>query len=208
MLSEKLRTAKALRASGREAAALALIQSSTIDSDEDAFEAIVCCFANGDVSEAKRIRDGRGWTTQWAPKSSEAVVEMMMRGDRAKALAAAEAAVRSGQANFDATAIYLMMLKENGRVDDAYRYVLGYLRHPPPEENFLLTVISDIAATKDDWALARASALAAFAGNPNNFRAALALSFAAQRFSDLEEALGYAKRATGSRRSRRPWRSS
>ncbi|HTO46352.1 MAG TPA: hypothetical protein VML91_01825 [Burkholderiales bacterium] len=195
MLSEKFRTARRLRASGQEAAALSLIQSSTIASDEDAFEAVVCCFATGNLSEAKRVREGRAWTTQWAPKSSEAVVEMMVRGDRAKALAAAEAAIRSGQANFDATAIYLMMLKENGRIDDAYRYVLAHLRDPPPEENFLLTVISDIAATKDDWALARSSALAAFAGNPNNFRAVLALSFAAQRFSDLEEALGYAKRA-------------
>ena len=195
MLSEKFRTAKTLRAGGQEAAALSLIQSGTIASDEDAFEAIICCFATGNLSEAKRIRDGRAWTTQWAPKSSEAVVEMMMRGDRVKALAAAEAAIRSGQANFDATAVYLMMLKESGRVDDAYRYVLGHLQHPPPEENFLLTVISDIAATKDDWALARSAALAAFAGNPNNFRAVLALSFAAQRFSDLEEALGYAKRA-------------
>jgi len=195
MLSEKFRTARTLRAGGQEVAALSLIQSSTIDSDEDAFEAIVCCFATGNLSEAKRVREGRAWTTQWAPNSSEAVVEMMMRGDRAKALAAAEAAIRSGQANFDATAIYLMMLKENGRVDDAYRYVLSHLQQPPTEENFLLTVISDIAATKDDWALARSSALAAFAGNPNNFRAVLALSFAAQRFSDLEEALGYAKRA-------------
>jgi tetratricopeptide (TPR) repeat protein len=195
MLSDRFRTARTLRAGGQEVAALALIQSNTIDSDEDAFEAIVCCFATGNLSEAKRVREGRAWTTQWAPNSSEAVVEMMMRGDRAKALAAAEAAIRSGQANFDATAIYLMMLKENGRVDDAYRYVLSHLQHPPTEENFLLTVISDIAATKDDWALARSSALAAFAGNPNNFRAVLALSFAAQRFSDLEEALGYAKRA-------------
>src|SRR5262245_46380228 len=195
MLSERFRTAKALRGSGQEAAALSLIQSSAIASDDDAFEAIVCCFATGNLPEARRIRDGRAWTTQWAPKSSEAVVEMLIRGDRAKALAAAEAAVRSGQANADAAAVYLMMLKENGRIDDAYGYILSHLQRPPPEENFLLTVISDIAATKDDWALARSTALAAFAGNPSNFRAALALSFAAQRFSDLEEALGYARRA-------------
>src|SRR5262245_49055650 len=111
MLSEKFRTAKALRAGGQEAAALSLIQSSTIGSDEDAFEAIVCCCANGNVSETKRIHDGHPWTTQWAPKSSEAVIEMLIRGDRGKALAAAEAAIRSGQANLDAIAIYLMMLK-------------------------------------------------------------------------------------------------
>jgi len=195
MLSERFRTAKALRGSGQEAAALSLVQSSPIDSDDDAFEAIVCCFATGNLPEARRIRDGRAWTTEWAPKSSEAVVEMLVRGDRAKALVAAEAAVRSGQANADATAVYLMMLKENGRIDEAYGYVLRHLQRPPADENFLLTVVSDIAATKDDWALARSTALAAFAGNPNNFRAALALSFAAQRFSDLEEALGYAKRA-------------
>ncbi|MET0153014.1 MAG: hypothetical protein ABW298_10465 [Candidatus Binatia bacterium] len=195
MLSEKFRTAKALRASGQDAAAVALVRSSTIASDEDAFEAIVCCFATGNLSEATRIRDGREWTASWAGRASEAIVEAMMRGDRGKALAAAEAAIRSGQANFDATAIYLMMLKENGRVDDAYRYVLEHVPHPPSEENLLLTVVSDVAAAKDDWALARSSALIAFAGNPNNFRALLALSFAAQRFRHLEEALGYAKRA-------------
>src|SRR5262247_2860135 len=111
MLSEKFGTAKALRASGREAAALALVQASTIESDEDAFEAMVCCFAAGNVSEAKRILAGRAWTTQWAPKAGEAVVEVMIRGDRTKALAAAEAGIRSAQVNFDAIAIYLMMLK-------------------------------------------------------------------------------------------------
>jgi len=195
MLSEKFRTAKALRASGQEAAAVSLIQSSAVASDEDAFEAIVCFFGTGNVAEARRVRDGHGWTAEWASRSSEAIIEAMMRGDRGRALAAAEASIRTGQANPDATAIYLLLLQQNGRVDDAYRYILAHLQDPPARENLLLTVISDVAGAKGDWALARSAALIALAGNPNNFRALLALSFAAQRFGNPEEALGYAKRA-------------
>src|SRR5262252_8588724 len=82
MLSEKFRTAKALRASGREAAAVSLIQSSAVASDEDAFEAIVCFFGTGNVAEARRVRDGHRWTAEWASRSSEAIVEAMMRGRR------------------------------------------------------------------------------------------------------------------------------
>jgi tetratricopeptide (TPR) repeat protein len=195
MLSEKFRTAKALRAGGQEAAAVSLIQSSAIASDEDAFEAIVCCFATGNVGEARRIRAGHRWAAQWAARSSEAIVEAMMQGDRGKALAAAEAAIRTGQANFDATAVYLMVLKQCGRVDDAYAYILEHLQDSPSRETLLHTVISDVAAAKGDWALARSAALIASAGNPNNFRALLVLSFAAHRADRLQEALGYAMRA-------------
>ena len=195
MLSEKFRTAKALRASGQEAAAASLAQASPIASDEDAVEAIVCCFATGNVPEARRIRERHRWGAEWASRSSEAIVEAMMRGDRGKAVAAAEASIRTGQANFDATAVSLIVLKQCGRVDDAYGYIVRHVQDPPAKETLLHTVIADIAAAKGDWTLARSSALIAIAGNPSDFRALLLLSYAADQGGQLQEALGYAMRA-------------
>ena len=197
MLSDKFRTIRQLRSNGSLAGAIAGVQSSRLENDEDALEAVVCWFSAGNPQEAVRIRDSHRWAgnNSWAGMAAGALAGVMAGADRAQVLRLAETAVGSGQANHDAFAIYLMALQYAGRAGDAYQRILTSLAELPPREALLATVVGDIAVAASNWHLARHAASVVLTFNPDDFRALMVGSFAAAGLDQPYEALGLAVRA-------------
>jgi tetratricopeptide (TPR) repeat protein len=195
MLSDSFRNIRQMRCTGNLAGAIAGIQSSRMEADEDALEAIICWFTVGHAQEAARTRDTHRWSAAWPGMAAGALVGTMLGGDRAQILKLAEAAVASGHANHDAFAIYLMALQFGGRGGDAYERILANFAELPPRESLLATVVGDIAVAAGNWHLARHAASVVLAVNPHDVRALLIGSSAAAGLDQAYEALGLAQRA-------------
>src|SRR5436190_16777553 len=73
MLSHNFAEVKKLRSAGNFASALPLVHSSKIESDEDAFEAMICLFVSGNL-EAVLGQVGRHeWKSKWSRNASQAL---------------------------------------------------------------------------------------------------------------------------------------
>jgi tetratricopeptide (TPR) repeat protein len=196
MLSDRYKSIKQMRSAGNLAGAIGGLQSSRMENDEDALEAVICCFAVGNAQEAARLRDsGRLNANTWAGMAASALAGMMTRGNPAQIIVLAEGAVNSGQASYDAFAIYLMALQMAGRGPEAYARIQSGLAELPLRESLLALAVADVAQAAGNWHLARHAAGIELAANPESFRALLVASFAASELDHPHEALGLAQRA-------------
>ncbi|MDB5804797.1 MAG: hypothetical protein JWN73_2119 [Betaproteobacteria bacterium] len=196
MLSDRYKSIKQMRSAGNLAGAFGGLQSARMENDEDALEAVICCFSVGNAQEAARLRDtGRLNANSWAGMAAAALVGIMTRGNPAQIIRLAEGAVASGHASFDAFAVYLMALQVAGRAPEAYARIQSGLAEIPLRESLLALVVADVAQAAGNWHLARHAAGIELAANPNSFRALLVASFAAFEFDQPHEALGLAQRA-------------
>src|SRR6059036_2414943 len=92
MLSHNFAEVKKLRSAGNFASALPLVQSGKIESDEDAFEAMICLFVSGDL-EAVLGQVGRHeWQSKWSRNASQALVGLIAHKDSREALSLARTA--------------------------------------------------------------------------------------------------------------------
>ena len=195
MLSQTFTQVKKFRSAGNYAAALNLIAASELRSDEDAFEAVICSFTAGDFENVLKHGGTYRWRQSWPLKASQALAGMILRKDPAAALALAKAAAGEPGANWDAVAVYLILLQANGLIDDAAAYVRKHAQNPPPDEILLLTVLGEIAVATNDWMRAYTLAMSVLAVDPNNYRALVFSSMANYEFGNIHESLGNAMRA-------------
>src|SRR3989454_12398689 len=117
MLSHNFAEVKKLRSAGNFASALPLVHSSKIESDEDAFEAMICLFVSGDL-EAVLGQVGRHeWKSKRSRNASQALVGLIAHKDEALSLARA-AGSEPGVA-YDAVAPYLILLHAHKPIAEA-----------------------------------------------------------------------------------------
>src|SRR6266853_455861 len=129
MLSHNFAEVKKLRSAGNFASALPLVHSSKIESDEDAFEAMICLFVLGDL---------------------EAVLgQVGMIAHKDEALSLARAAVGEPGVAYDAVALYLILLHGNRLIDEAQAYIRARLQDPPPGEVLLYIALAEIARSEE-----------------------------------------------------------
>ena len=196
MLSPEFAEVKRLRSAGNHVAAFALIQSSAMRSDEDAFEAMVCLFTSGNFAEVLEYAGRHRWQSAWSTKASQALSLLARRQDPRAALALARDAVNATGAPVDAVAVYLILLQVNGLQAEAATFVNANLQRLPANEVFLATVVAEVAAAEYDWARAYPLALAVLAADPDNLRALAILGVASFELGSTHESLGYAMRAS------------
>ncbi len=197
MLTPPYSEIKRLRSTGKVAAALDLLKSQPPQSDEDAFEAVVCLFVVGDIDNAVHVCRTRPWTLAWARLMSAALIKMLAEGNVADALVSACGAIREADICPDAHAFYLMMLRASGTGDEAYAYVRAQQARPTSTmstmgETFLLTVMAEVSSTAKDWMRAYQLACAVVAMDAENYSALMVLSNANFAFKNYHEALGNA----------------
>src|SRR5438128_12681484 len=102
MLSRDFAEVKKLRSAGNFASALPLVHSSKIESDEDAFEAMICLFVSGNL-EAVLGQVGRHeWKSKWSRNASQALVGLIAHKDSREALSLARTAVSEPGGTYDA----------------------------------------------------------------------------------------------------------
>ncbi len=195
MLSPAYQEIKTLRSTGKSAAAYSLLGSTPPTSDDDAFEAAVCLFLCGDLAATQHVCQSRVWKKDWAGRMAQALAIMVSNGDAALALSVARPAAGDASAEFDMSAIFLMLLQANGLLKEADAYINARLQNPPSNETFLLTIMAEIAAALEDWRQAYKLASAVMYSDPDDFRALLTLSRTNQAVGNFHEALGNALRA-------------
>jgi len=195
MLSPAYQEIKALRSTGRGAAAYAKLGATPPSSDEDAFEAAVCLFVCGDLAATHHVCESRQWKTDWIGRMARALAIVVAEGDPAQALEIARPAAHDHRAGHDAAAVFLMLLQSQGLLTEADTYMQNRLQDPPADETFLLTVMAEIAVAIEDWRQAYKLASAVMHADPDDFRALLVLSRANQAVGNYHEALGNALRA-------------
>src|SRR2546427_12101658 len=193
MLSHNFAEVKKLRSAGNFASALPLVHSSKIESDEDAFEAMICLFVSGNL-EAVLGQVGRHeWKSKWSRSASQALVGLIAHKD--EALSLARTAVSEPGVTYDAVALYLILLHTNRLIDEAQAYIRARLQDPPPGEVLLYIALAEIASATGNWAGAYSLSLSVLSRDMNNFRALLISSLAAYELGSIHESLGYAIRA-------------
>lgn len=193
MLSHNFAEVKKLRSAGNFASALPLVHSSKIESDEDAFEAMICLFVSGNL-EAVLGQVGRHeWKSKWSRNASQALVGLIAHKD--EALSLARTAVSEPGVTYDAVALYLILLHTNRLIDEAQAYIRARLQDPPPGEVLLYIALAEIAWAAGNWAGAYSLALSVLSRDMNNFRALLISSLASYELGNIHESLGYAIRA-------------
>src|SRR6266576_588047 len=104
MLSRDFAEVKKLRSAGNFASALPLVHSSKIESDEDAFEAMICLFVSGNL-EAVLGQVGRHeWKNKKSCNASQVRGCLIEHKDTAtrEALSLARTAVREPGVTYDA----------------------------------------------------------------------------------------------------------
>jgi len=161
MLSHNFSEVKKLRSAGNFASALPLVHSSKIESDEDAFEAMICLFVSGNL-EAVLGQVGRHeWKSEWSRNASQALVGLIAHKDTdtREALSLARTAVSEPGVTYDAVALYLILLRINKLIDEAQAYIRARLPDPPPGEVFLYIALAEIAWATGNWAGAYSLAL-------------------------------------------------
>ena len=195
MLSHSFAEVRKLRSAGNFASALPLVHSSKIESDEDAFEAMICLFVSGNF-EAVLGQVGRHeWKSKWSRNASQALLGLITHKDSRETLSLARTAVSEPGVTYDAVALYLILLQTNGLIDEAQAYIRAKLQDPPPSEVLLYIALAEIACTTRNWAGAYSLALSVLSRDMNNFRALLISSFAGYELGNIDESLGYAIRA-------------
>lgn len=195
MLSSQFSQIKKLRSAGNFPAALALLSTCTIGSDDDAFEAVICLFTAGDFEKVLHHARKHPWRKSWQRQAGEALAGIVLRDDPRKSLALARAAISEPGASCDAVAVYLILLQMNGLIDEAAAYAQTHGQNPPAGEVMLLTVLAEVAAATSDWLRAYTLALSVLSVNPNNSRALEIASLANYEFGNIHESLGNATRA-------------
>src|SRR5215813_3373670 len=134
MLSRNFSQVRKLRSAGNFASALPLLHSSAIESDEDAFEAMICLFVSGNF-EAVLAQSGKHeWRSRWSRDASRALVGLITQKDTREALSLARSAVSDPGIAFDAVALYLILLHANRLIGEAHGYIRANLQDPPPDE--------------------------------------------------------------------------
>ncbi len=172
-----------------------MIGSSKIESDEDAFEALICLFAAGKFDDALSYGEGYRWKANWAAKASRALSGLIRGIDPVQSLSLARSAIAQPGAACDAMAIFLILLQVNGLASEASAYIQTHLEPPPGNEILLSTVMGEIAVAMNDWPRAYSRALSVLSLDFNNFRALVILAIASYEFGNTYESLGYARRA-------------
>src|SRR5258706_518878 len=158
------------------ASALPLVHSSKIESDEDAFEAMICLFVSGNL-EAVLGQVGRHeWKSKWSRNASQALVGLIAHKD--EALSLARTAVSEPGIPYDAVAVYLILLQGNRLIDEAQASIRARLQDPPPGEVLLYIALAEIAWAAGNWPGAYSLALSVLSRDMNNFRALLISSLA------------------------------
>ena len=191
MLSTPYSDIHHLRSTGKAGAALELLKSHPPQSDEDAFEAVVCLFVVGDRENAVHVCRTRPWALAWARQMCEALVKLLAEDNAQEALTLARGALRDPAIGPDAQAFYLMLLQANERLGEAYDHVRAQ-RTPPAGETFCLTVMAEVAAATEDWIRAYQLACGVIAADNENYRALIVLSNANFAFKNFHESLGNA----------------
>src|SRR5437879_12045425 len=108
MLSRDFAEVKKLRSAGNFASALPLVHSSKIESDEDAFEAMICLFVSGNL-EAVLGQVGRHeWKSKWSRNASQALLDLIAHKDSREAPSLARTAARQHGRPYAALAQYLI----------------------------------------------------------------------------------------------------
>jgi tetratricopeptide (TPR) repeat protein len=204
MLSAVYADIKRLRCSGNYNAAVALLKTNRPTGDDDAFEALVCLFASGDLPSSLNVARTYGWKTRWAGQMARALATLLDSGDTAAALKLARAAIGEAGAGHDATAIYLILLQANGLNEEADQFIQRRFRTLPAGETLLLTVMAEIAAAVRDWKRAYQLASAVNSLDTGEFHAQMTLSLANFEVGYVHEALGNALRANKIRAATQP----
>jgi tetratricopeptide (TPR) repeat protein len=194
MLSAAYEEIKRLRSRGDCAAAVSALHRRPPASDEDAFEAAVCLFVCGDLQTAAHVCRTYAWKTQWAHNIAQALADML-GGGTDRALPLARTAVADPAAPYDASAIYLLLLKKEGQIEEATEYIARRLQNPPPGETFLLTIMAEITVAAGDWRKAYQLASAVLSADPDDYHALMVLGTANYEVGNYHEALGNALRA-------------
>jgi tetratricopeptide (TPR) repeat protein len=194
-LSPAFAEIRRLRSAGDYAAAFARLQASAPASDADALEAVICLYTGGNRPVALHGCRTHPWRAPSAREASAALAAVIEGSDPGAALAHARAAVGHPEAGADTVALFLLLLRENGCIDEAAAYIRTHLLPPPAGENFLLAVMAEVVLATGDLQQAYALAAAVLATNPNDFRALLAASAATFEAGNTHEALGNALRA-------------
>ncbi|MCX7137416.1 MAG: hypothetical protein NTW47_12490 [Proteobacteria bacterium] len=195
MLSAEFLEVKKIRSCGNLGAAVALLQTAEITSDDDAFESAICLFIAGDHAGALKSIGQRRWNSGWGIKASAALDGMILGKDPREALSLARLAISETGAGYDCIAIHLILLRMTGLIHEAAVYVRANMQPPPTGEILLLTAIGEIAIATQDWPCAYSAAAAIFASDPNNFRALVFSSIANYESGNVHESLGNAIRA-------------
>jgi len=195
MLSRNFSQVRKLRSVGNFASALPLLHSSKMESDEDAFEAMICLFVSGNFEAVLGQVGKHEWQSPWSRNASRALVGLITQKDIREALSLARSAVSEAGVALDAVALYLILLHANRLIDEAHGYILANLRDPPLNETLLRIAMAEIAAATGNWAGAYSLALSVLSLDMNNFRALLFSSLAAYELGNVHESLGYATRA-------------
>src|SRR5215510_482426 len=168
MLSSNFSQVRKLRSAGNFASALPLLHSSKIESDEDAFEAMICLFVSGNFEAVLGQVGKYEWRSRWSRDASRALVGLITQKDTREALSLARSAVSEPGVAFDAVALYLILLQANRLVDEALGYILANLRDPPLDETLLRIAMAEIAATMGNWAGAYSLVLPVLSLDMNN----------------------------------------
>jgi tetratricopeptide (TPR) repeat protein len=186
---------KRLRSCGRCAEALALLTTNPPRSDGDAFEGVICLVVTGNVRDALNASRTWKWTAQWASDIANALAEAMAGGLGTRALELARRAASSAAAPDGVRALYLLLLQQNGRSDEAYRYMTTSLQAAAHDDAFLRTLMAEVAASAQSWREAYRHACAVLANDPDDYRALLVLSVVSYELGNVHESLGHALRA-------------
>ena len=195
-LSDVYAEARALRSSGSSAQAVATLQTSPPASDRDALEAVVCLFSAGDMTAALHVCRAHRWRETWGSDIANALLEGCAGGKSSRALSLAARAAASPKAPADVAAFYLMLLQQNGAIEEAYHYMTTRLQKTPSGEIFLLTVMAEIAASMRNWREAYRLACGVMSCNPDDHRALLMLGVVSYELGNVHESLGHALRAS------------
>ena len=186
---------KRLRSCGRCAEALALLTTNPPRSDADAFEGVICLLVTGNVRDALNASRTWTWKAQWALDIAKALTEATADGEGSRALELARRAASTPAAPEGVRALYLLLLQQNGRNEEAYRYMSTCLQGAAQDDAFLRTLMAEVAAAAQSWREAYRHACAVLANDPDDYRALLVLSAVSYELGNVHESLGHALRA-------------
>lgn len=179
------------RLAGQVAAALERVKQAPPQSDEDAFEAVVCLFLAGDIDNSVYVCESRAWTLPWARETAQSLIALFAQNNLPAALARARTVLQAPDGCPDAEAFCLMVLQASHHLEEALRHVRKH-DIPPVGETFLLAMMAEVCTTAKDFLRAYRLACAVLATDAENYRALMVLSHANFAFKNYHESLGNA----------------
>jgi tetratricopeptide (TPR) repeat protein len=195
MLSTPYIDIKRLRSTGRCEQAIAALTQAPPSCDEDALEAAICLLVCGQPDNAIHVCQTYPWASEWGRPISAAFSAAIAGGDAMRGLTLARTAVEAREDAPDVAAIYVLLLQKTGQIDEAQQYLDRRWPEPPTGETFLLTLMAEIAAARQDWRQSYRYACGVLALDPDDYRALIAASVASFEDGNIHEALGKARRA-------------